>query len=84
MCLYNCSSASPGPASKGGGLWAHVPGSVVLHPKVQQEQISFMTWEDISETASRTGQVMHSFPPCPSQEQAELKLWGCELRAKEE
>ncbi|NXS57980.1 FBF1 factor, partial [Brachypteracias leptosomus] len=36
------------------------------------------------EIVSRTGQVTQGFPPCPSQEQAELKIRGRELKAKEE
>lgn len=36
------------------------------------------------ETVSRTGLVTNCLPPYPSQEQAELKIRGRELKAKEE
>lgn len=36
------------------------------------------------EMVSRTGQVMHRFPPCPPQERAELKIQGQELKAEAE
>lgn len=50
---------------------------------VQQGQTSPVIQKD-REQVSRTGLVTHRLPPRPSQEQAELKLRGRELKAREE